>query len=97
MAASSHAILRRVCPYRGENPGPGKDVRESLTPGPELENDQDPLQTFASGLMIFRTNIDAWAERHDIRARVGCQNITRCHVIANVSKLEPRWVAMPVL
>ena len=35
--ASSYAIMRRARPYRGENSGPGKDVR-SLTPGPELEN-----------------------------------------------------------
>jgi hypothetical protein len=38
--ASSYAIMRRACPYRGENPGPGKDVLESLTTGPELENSQ---------------------------------------------------------
>ena len=40
----SHAIkaLRRARPYRGENPEPGKDVTESLTPRPELENGQDP-------------------------------------------------------
>jgi hypothetical protein len=24
--ASSYAIMRRACPYRGENPEPGKDV-----------------------------------------------------------------------
>ena len=36
--ASSYAIMRRACPYRGENNGPGKDVQESLTPRPELEN-----------------------------------------------------------
>jgi hypothetical protein len=36
--ASSYAIMRRACPYRGENPEPGKDVLESLTTGPELEN-----------------------------------------------------------
>ena len=27
--ASSYAIMRRACPYRGENPGPGKDVGRS--------------------------------------------------------------------
>jgi hypothetical protein len=36
--ASSNAIMRRARPYRGENPEPGKDVTESLTPRPELEN-----------------------------------------------------------
>jgi hypothetical protein len=30
--------MRRARPYRGENPEPGKDVTESLTPRPELEN-----------------------------------------------------------
>ena len=35
--------MRRARPYRGENPEPGKDVTESLTPRPELENDQDPI------------------------------------------------------
>ena len=31
---SNHGI------YRGENPGPGKDVHGELDPRPELENDQ---------------------------------------------------------
>lgn len=40
---SPSAIMRRACPYRGENHGPGKDFKkrnftESLTPDPELEN-----------------------------------------------------------
>jgi hypothetical protein len=50
--ASTYAIMQRACPYCGENPGPGKDVAESLTPRPELENDQDPYRTsgFASPL-----------------------------------------------
>ena len=42
--ASSNAIMRRARPYCGENPEPGKDVTESLTPRPELENDQDPTR-----------------------------------------------------
>ena len=45
--ASSNAIMRRARPYRGENPEPGKDVTESLTPRPELENNQDPQRTCA--------------------------------------------------
>ena len=45
--ASSYAIMRRACPYRGENNGPGKDVQESLTPRPELENSLDPKPTYA--------------------------------------------------
>ena len=36
---SNHGI------YRGDNPEPGKDVTESLTPRPELENGQDPTET----------------------------------------------------
>ena len=34
--------MRRARPYRGEDPEPGKDVTESLTPRPELEDGQDP-------------------------------------------------------
>src|ERR1700751_5073113 len=41
--ASSNAIMRRARPYRGENPEPGKDVTESLTPRPELENPWRPF------------------------------------------------------
>ena len=43
--ASSNAIMRRASPYCGENPEPGKDVTESLTPRPELENSQDLHRT----------------------------------------------------
>jgi hypothetical protein len=39
------AKLRKLSPYCGENPEPGKDVTESLTPRPELENGQDPSRT----------------------------------------------------
>jgi hypothetical protein len=49
--ASSNAIMRRARPYCGENPEPGKDVTESLTPQrPELENDQDPQRTSRQGV-----------------------------------------------
>jgi hypothetical protein len=41
--------MRRARPYRGENPEPGKDVTESLTPRPELEN-QDPYETLTRAL-----------------------------------------------
>jgi hypothetical protein len=34
--ASPHAIVRRACPYRGENNGPSKDAHRELNPGPEL-------------------------------------------------------------
>jgi hypothetical protein len=36
--------MRKACPYRGENHGPGKDVHtESLISGPELENNQSQI------------------------------------------------------
>src|SRR5438874_5779438 len=34
--ASYYAIMRRAGPYRGENPGPGKDVDEELDPRPGI-------------------------------------------------------------
>ena len=34
--ASSYAIMRRACPYRGENNGPGKDVHGELDPTPGI-------------------------------------------------------------
>ena len=57
--ASSNAIMRRARPYRGENPEPGKDVTESLTPRPELENGQDPEPKWlvsVDGLRSFPTS-----------------------------------------
>lgn len=33
---SSDAIMRKACPYRGENPGPGKDVHRELDPKPGI-------------------------------------------------------------
>ena len=33
---SSYAIMRRACPYRGENPGPGKDVHGELDHRPGI-------------------------------------------------------------
>ena len=46
--------MRRARPYRGENPEPGKDVTESLTPRPELENDQDPKRSSCRTIQIER-------------------------------------------
>ena len=37
---SPGAIMRRAQPKRGENSGPGKDFKGSLTTDPELENSQ---------------------------------------------------------
>jgi hypothetical protein len=34
--ASSYAIMRRACPYCGENPEPGKDILESLDRRPGI-------------------------------------------------------------
>jgi hypothetical protein len=42
--ASSDAIMRKACPYRGENPGPGKDAYRELDPKPELENPKPELE-----------------------------------------------------
>ena len=50
--ASSNAIMRRARPYCGENPEPGKDVTESLTPRPELENKLDPKRPLVSRTAI---------------------------------------------
>ena len=36
--------MRRARPYRGENPGPGKDVLGELDPSPELENPSPELE-----------------------------------------------------
>ena len=40
--ASSYAIMRRACPYRGENPGPGKDVDGELDPRPGIRERPRP-------------------------------------------------------
>src|SRR5262249_49949110 len=41
--ASSNAIMRRARHYRGENPEPGKDVMESLTPRPGFREQPRPM------------------------------------------------------
>src|SRR5262245_23024082 len=43
--ASSYAIMRRASPYRGETLDPARMLRESLNPGPELENSQGQKRT----------------------------------------------------
>jgi hypothetical protein len=42
LAASPYAIMRRVCPYRGENRGPGKEIAESLTSNPGIREHNLP-------------------------------------------------------
>jgi len=39
---SSYAIMRRVHPYRGENPEPGKDVHGELDPTPGIREQPRP-------------------------------------------------------
>jgi hypothetical protein len=36
LPASPCAIMRRACPYRGENPEPGKDVHGEIDPWPGI-------------------------------------------------------------
>jgi hypothetical protein len=45
--------------YRGENPEPGKDVTESLTPRPELENGQDSSRTSAADFVVVHVVVPA--------------------------------------
>jgi hypothetical protein len=50
-----NAIMRRACPYRGENPGPGKDVHGELDHRPGIREQPGSFATdefragFASG------------------------------------------------
>src|SRR5262245_40016795 len=39
---SSYAIMRRACPYRGENPAPGKDAHGELDPTPGIRERPRP-------------------------------------------------------
>jgi hypothetical protein len=39
--------MRRACPYRGENSGPGKDDVESLTPRPGIREQNLPEEDVA--------------------------------------------------
>ena len=45
---SSYAIMRRACPYRGENPGPGKDVHGELDHRPGIREQPGSLSTEAA-------------------------------------------------
>jgi len=49
--------MRKARSYRGENHEPGKDVTESLTPRPELDDGQDPKATRAARHALRQT---AW-------------------------------------
>ena len=43
----SYAIMRRACPYCGENSGPGKDDVESLTLRPGIREQHRSIATRA--------------------------------------------------
>src|SRR4029453_2152459 len=55
--ASSYAIMRRAGPYRGENSGPGKDIKGELDPNPRIREQNLPqtdIATPCSGLRFHR-------------------------------------------
>ena len=56
--------MRRARPYCGENPEPGTDVTESLTPRPELENGQD--QQALRGVLEPGLDVDAVGPEVDV-------------------------------
>ena len=85
--ASSYAIMRRAGPYRGENPGPGEDVLESLTTGPELENSQGHSLHFGSVSMSgLPPTTTKWQTLENGR------NVPKTEV---VSRLNPRYSIRP--
>lgn len=43
--ASPYAIMRRACPYRGENNGPGKDIHRELDPTPGIREQPGSFST----------------------------------------------------
>ena len=48
---SSYAIMRRACSYRGENPGPGKDVHGEFDHRPGI---REQPGSFATGRLCVR-------------------------------------------
>jgi hypothetical protein len=53
--ASSYVIMRRACPYRGENPGPGKDALRELDHWPGIREQPGSFSTVtrpASGAVM---------------------------------------------
>jgi hypothetical protein len=71
--ASSYAIMRRARPYRGENPEPGKDVLESLTTGPELENRLGQKRTLrlVSPMFAVGTAVASRPPHRSVQAQFG--------------------------
>ena len=50
---SSYAIMRRACPYRGENPGPGKDVHGELDHRPGIREQESAHLRPRSNVRVF--------------------------------------------
>ena len=57
--------MRRARPYRGENPEPGKDVTENLTPRPELENGHRCQSLYRSLFQILNLSDSGLHERSE--------------------------------
>ena len=62
--ASSYAIMRRACPYRGENPGPGKDVHGELDHRPGIR-EQNWLICDLARMSVFL--VASWVRRTKLK------------------------------
>ena len=51
---SSYAIMRRVHPYRGENPEPGTDVHGELDPTPGIREQPRPKHCFSEPNLLLK-------------------------------------------
>src|SRR5215831_16864874 len=67
--ASSYAIMQRACPYRGENPVPGKDVRGELDPTPGIRERPRPISDMRCAFLLrctpqtsAKSRLDGYAE-----------------------------------
>src|SRR5207247_10283713 len=61
--ASSYAIMRRACPYRGENPAPGKDVHGELDPTPGIRERPRPGADFGCAVQPAILLQNGWRTR----------------------------------
>ena len=66
--ASSYAIMRRVHPYRGENPEPGKDVHGELDPWPGIREQAGPILLKKSEYRLGPIFSAPWARFSDADA-----------------------------
>ena len=75
---SSYAIMRRVHPYRGENPEPGKDVHGELDPTPGIRERPRPEAAILTAEVAYCDSVLAgplaqlglqrrWRPDHDAR------------------------------